>query len=68
MLLTVIAHATQGIVQPTTFWDDPAFGNREFMLESGLWCVVALALIFCDRKFWYGRPDRDLTAQPAEPA
>lgn len=65
VLLTVIAHATQGIVHPTAFWDDPAFGNREFMFECGLWCVVALGLVFGDWKFWHRRPDLGSTAQPA---
>ena len=66
VLLTVLAHATQGTVRPTTFWDDPAFGNLEFAIECVLWCVLALGLVAFDWKFWHRRPDPDVAAQPAE--
>jgi membrane protease YdiL (CAAX protease family) len=66
VLLTVLAHATQGIVHPTTFWGDATFGNREFMLECALWCSLAVGLVLCDWKFWHRRPDTDVTAQPAQ--
>jgi membrane protease YdiL (CAAX protease family) len=66
VLLTILAHATQGVVQPYSFWDDSAFGNQEFTLETGLWCLLVLGLILCDWKFWHRRPDTDLTAQPAQ--
>jgi uncharacterized protein len=66
VLLTVLAHATQGIVRPTAFWDDPAFGNLEFTLECGLWCVLALGLVLCDWRFWHRPPEPDRTVQPAE--
>jgi len=65
VLLTVLAHATQGIVHPATFWNDPAFGNREFVLECVLWCALALGLVLCDWKFWHRRPVSDGTARPA---
>ena len=64
VLLTVLAHATQGIVHPATFWDDAAFGNREFVLECALWCAFALGLVLCDWKFWHRRPDTDVAASP----
>ena len=66
VLVTVLAHATQGIVHPTRFWADPTFGNWEYMLECGLWCLVALGLVFRDWKFWNRSPDRTEQARPAE--
>ena len=66
VLLTVLAHATQGIVHPTTLWDDPAFGTLEFTLECGVWCALALGLVLCDWKFWHRRPDPGMTAQQAK--
>ena len=66
VLLTVLAHATQGIVHPTTFWENPTFGNREFWLECALWCTLAMGLVLCDRKVWHRRPDTDVATQPEE--
>jgi len=58
VLLTVLAHAAQGIVQPYRFWDDPAFGNKEAMIECALWCAVSVGLVVLDRKRWHRRPAR----------
>ena len=70
VLLTVIAHAAQGIVQPWRFWDNTAHGLRENVLECVLWCLIALTLVLVDRKFWRRRPEPPITTQPgfASPA
>lgn len=67
LLLTIIAHATQGIVQPWRFWEDAAHGIRENILESVLWCIVALTLILVDRDLWRRQPELPREA-PATPA
>jgi membrane protease YdiL (CAAX protease family) len=64
VLLTLIAHATQGIVQPWRLWENPATGIRENILECVLWCVVALTLVAVDWKLWRRRPEPQLATEP----
>jgi len=60
VLLTVIAHAAQGIVQPWRLWENASIGIRENFFECVLWCALALALIAVDWRFWRRRPDPEL--------
>jgi membrane protease YdiL (CAAX protease family) len=70
VLLTVIAHAAQGIVQPWRLWENSAHGLREIVFECVLWCVIAVALVLVDRKFWRRRPEPPVSTRPglASPA
>ena len=51
-LLTLIAHATEGTVETSTLWQATADTTRMTWLYSLGWCVVALALLAFDRRFW----------------
>ena len=64
-LLTLIAHATEGIVHPQLFWSDPAVAARSTWLYSGVWCAVAIALVAFDQKFWRNAEQgKSMTTQP----
>jgi membrane protease YdiL (CAAX protease family) len=65
-LLTLIAHGTEGAVLNSSLWSAGADLERLNYLYRIVWCVVALALLVFDRRFWTRRPDVD--ALPAEPA
>jgi membrane protease YdiL (CAAX protease family) len=54
-LLTLIAHATEGIVHPQQLWSDPVDGARTTWLYAAVWCVAALVLLLADRRFWTDR-------------
>jgi hypothetical protein len=55
-LLTLIAHATEGVIETSTLWQVTADTTRMTWLYSLLWCVVALALLLFDRRFWTRPP------------
>ena len=55
-LLTLIAHATEGTIETSTLWQDGADIARIAWLYGVVWCVVALALLVFDRRFWTRSP------------
>jgi membrane protease YdiL (CAAX protease family) len=62
-LLTLVAHATEGIVHPQQLWSDPAAAARTTWLYAAVWCGVALVLLLADRRFWAHRSDAPTTDQ-----
>lgn len=61
VLMTLIAHALQGSVQPWTFWADAASSTRVVLLDYGTWTLIAIALVALDWKFWRARSTADQT-------
>ena len=55
-LLTLIAHATEGVIETSTLWPDSADTGRMSVLYSLAWCAVALSLLVFDRRFWTRPP------------
>jgi hypothetical protein len=55
-LLTLIAHATEGVIETSTLWPDSADTARMPWLYSLVWCAVALGLLVFDRRFWTRPP------------
>lgn len=55
-LLTLIAHATEGTIETSTGWTSTGDAVRMTGLDTLLWCVVALALLLFNRRFWTTPP------------
>ena len=55
VFITIIAHATEGVIGRELIGDDAwtgADGTNFALLYTALWCAVALALLVFDRKLW----------------
>ena len=65
VLMTLVAHSTQGIVQTSAFWAAEAAATRVVLLETVVWCVVAIGLVIFDWRFWLGPAPAPATVQPA---
>jgi membrane protease YdiL (CAAX protease family) len=65
VLMTLVAHSTQGIVQPSAFWAAEAAATRVVLLDTVVWCVVAIGLVIFDWRFWLGPAPAPATVQPA---
>jgi hypothetical protein len=64
VLMTLIAHATEGSIQVGAFW--PAGAAAQIILVyAAVWCVVAIALVVLDWQFWRGPAPARATVQPA---
>src|SRR5829696_5180800 len=65
-LLTLIAHATEGVIETSTLWQASADTTRMTWLYSLVWCAVAIGLLVFNRRFWTTPPaqidDRDNSA------
>ncbi|MFP3713534.1 type II CAAX prenyl endopeptidase Rce1 family protein [Puerhibacterium sp. TATVAM-FAB25] len=66
-LLTLIAHATEGAVETSTLWEAPADTARMALAYGLVWCLVAVALIVVDRRFWTA-PSPPLEDEPPRAA
>ena len=60
VLMTLLAHATEGSVQTEQFWSAGAAAARTSLLYAFVWCVVAIGLVVFDWQFW-----RNLAPAPA---
>jgi uncharacterized protein len=71
-LLTLIAHATEGVIETSTLWQASADTTRMTWLYSLVWCTVALGLLVFDRRFWTKPPSsvdqEDRSAAPVRSA
>jgi uncharacterized protein len=69
-LLTLIAHGTEGAVETNGLWTADVDLERLDYVYATVWCLVALALLVFDRRFWTRRPGADMpsTDEPAVPA
>jgi len=50
VLMTIVAHATEGTIQTEAFWSAGAAAARMSLLYGAVWCVVAIGLIVFDRQ------------------
>ena len=55
-LLTLIAHAANGTIETTTLWQPGADTTRMTLLYCLVWCLVAIALLVFNRRFWTKAP------------
>ena len=65
VLMTVVAHSTQGIIQPPALWAAEAAAARVVLLDAFVWCAVAIGLVVFDWQFWRGPAPAPATMQPA---
>ena len=66
VLITLIAHATEGAIETSTLWAATRDTDRMASSYVLLWSLVALGLLVFDRRFWTRPPGP--AAQPAPPA
>ena len=64
VLMTLIAHATEGSIQVGVLWPAGA-AARLILVYAAVWCVVAIALVVLDWQFWQGPAPAPATVQPA---
>jgi uncharacterized protein len=52
VLITLIAHATEGAVETNSLWGPGADLVRLNYAYAAVWCLVVLGLLLLDRRFW----------------
>src|SRR5215216_6787814 len=65
VLMTIVAHATEGTIQTGAFWSAGAAAARMSLLYGVVWLVVAIGLIVFDWRLWRGPAPAQATVQPA---
>jgi uncharacterized protein len=63
VLITLIAHATEGSIQVGAFWPASAAGQI-ILVYAAVWCAVAIGLVVFDRRLWRGPAPAPATVQP----
>jgi membrane protease YdiL (CAAX protease family) len=64
VLMTIVAHATEGIIEPSEFWAAGAAAAQGGVIYDVVWCAVALGLVVFDWRFWRGLAPAPATVQP----
>jgi membrane protease YdiL (CAAX protease family) len=64
VLMTLIAHATEGSIQVGAFWPAGA-AARVILVSAAVWCAVAIGLVVFDWRYWRGAAPAPATVQPA---
>jgi len=64
VLMTVVAHSTQGIIQPPALWAAEAATARVVLLDAVVWCAVAIGLVVFDWHCWRGTAPTPATVHP----
>jgi uncharacterized protein len=64
VLMTLIAHATEGSIQVGALWPAGA-AARIVLVYASVWCVVAIALVVFDWRFWRDPAPAPATVLPA---
>jgi hypothetical protein len=67
VLITLIAHATEGSINTSDLWPAGADGSREAWLYVVVWCVVAAALVVGNRRFWTTPARSEATDRDLQP-
>jgi hypothetical protein len=57
VLLTIIAHATEGSISRQSLWLAGANADREVWTYLVAWAALAIALLIFDRKSWRTAPE-----------
>jgi len=65
VLMTIVAHATEGTIQTEQLWTAGAAAARMSGLYAAVWCAVAIGLVYFDRRVWRGPAPASATMQPA---
>ena len=65
VLMTIVAHATEGTIQTEAFWSAGAAAARMSLLYGVVWCAVAIVLVVFDWRLWRGPAPAAATVQPA---
>jgi membrane protease YdiL (CAAX protease family) len=65
VLMTIVAHATEGTIQTEAFWSAGAAAARMSLLYGVVWCVVAIELVVFDRQLGRGPAPAPATVQPS---
>jgi hypothetical protein len=65
VLMTLIAHSTEGSIQLGAFWAAGAAAARVVLVSAAVWCAVAIGLVIFDWRFWRGPAPAPATVQPA---
>src|SRR5215210_4879871 len=65
VLMTIVAHATEGTIQTEAFWSAGAAAARMSLLYGAVWCAVAIVLVVFDWRSWRGPGPAAATVQPA---
>ena len=69
-LLTLIAHGTEGAIETNSLWGPGADLDRLNYVYAAVWCLVALALLVLNHRFWTHQDPADgpVQADVAGPA
>jgi len=69
-LLTLIAHGTEGAIETNSLWGPGADLDRLNYVYAAVWCLVALALVVLNHRFWTHQDPADppVLADAAVPA
>ena len=67
VLITVIAHATEGGVETNSLWGPGADLIRLNFVYATVWCLVALSLLVLYRRFWTRTGPADGTSEATAP-
>lgn len=65
VLLTLIAHVTEGCLNIQRFWSTAADIDRDVWMYLVAWTLLALALLLFDRSFWRTAPASAVEPSPA---
>jgi uncharacterized protein len=65
VLMTIVAHATEGTVQTEAFWSAGSAAARMSLLYGAVWCAVAIGLVIFEGHLWRGPAPASATVQPA---
>ena len=57
VLLTIIAHASEGSIDLGALWPAVADASRQSWLWLAVWSTVVLGLVLLDRRAWFKRPE-----------
>ena len=67
VLITLIAHATEGSINTEDLWPGGADATRETWLYIAVWCAVAITLLIVSRRFWTRPSPTIATSSSATP-
>jgi uncharacterized protein len=63
VLMTLVAHATEGSIQTEQLWTAGAAAGRMSLLYAFVWCVVGMSLVIFDWRFWRAPAPEPATVQ-----
>jgi uncharacterized protein len=64
VLMTLVMHATEGIIHPQALWSAGTVQVQAGLLYSVVWCAVVIGLVIFDWQFWRASAPEHATVQP----